>query len=62
MISTGWSNVTPWKTHRELPEEQLASKLEAMLPLILDPTRSVFNFHCPPYGTVLDEAPEVDED
>jgi Icc-related predicted phosphoesterase len=61
MISTGWSNVTPWKTHRELPEDQLARKIETMLPLIPDPSRTVFNFHCPPYGTVLDEAPEVDE-
>ncbi len=62
MISTGWANITPWKTHRELPEEQLALKLQTMLPLVPDPTRAVFSFHCPPYGTTIDEAPEVDED
>jgi hypothetical protein len=22
---------------------------------------AIFNFHCPPYGTMLDEAPKVDE-
>jgi hypothetical protein len=62
MISTGWANITPWNTYRELPEEDLARKLEAMTPLIPDMGRGVFNFHCPPYGSNLDEAPEVDED
>ena len=62
MLSTGWANVTPWKTFRELPEAQLAEKIEAMLPAGVDMQNSVFNFHCPPYGSNLDEAPEVDED
>jgi Icc-related predicted phosphoesterase len=60
MISTGWANITPWKTYRELPEEQLAAKIAAMIPAGLDMRRAVFNFHCPPYGSNLDEAPEVD--
>ncbi|HWQ12924.1 MAG TPA: metallophosphoesterase [Roseiflexaceae bacterium] len=60
MVSTGWSNVTPWRTYRELPEEQLAAKIAAMIPPGLDMRRTVFNFHCPPYGSHLDEAPEVD--
>src|SRR5262249_13939508 len=30
MISTGWSNPTPWKTHREDSEEQLAGRIETM--------------------------------
>ena len=62
MISTGWSNVTPWKTFRELPEPELAAKIEAMIPPNADMRRMVFNFHCPPYASNLDEAPEVDED
>jgi Icc-related predicted phosphoesterase len=62
MISTGWANITPWNTFRELPEAELAQKLEAMTPLITDMGRGVFNFHCPPYGSNLDEAPEVDQD
>jgi len=62
MVSTGWANVTPWKTHRELPEPQLAAKIEAMIPVGADMQKMVFSFHCPPYGSNLDEAPEVDED
>ncbi|HEY6116302.1 MAG TPA: metallophosphoesterase, partial [Candidatus Dormibacteraeota bacterium] len=30
MISTGWSNPTPWKTHREDSEEELGERIEAM--------------------------------
>ncbi|HEX9372339.1 MAG TPA: metallophosphoesterase, partial [Roseiflexaceae bacterium] len=55
LISTGWANVTPWKTYRELPEPELAAKLEAMIPPGLNMQRTIFNFHCPPYGSNLDE-------
>jgi len=61
MVSTGWANVTPWKTYRELPETELAARLEAMIPKNADMSKMVFNFHCPPYGSNLDEAPEIDE-
>jgi Icc-related predicted phosphoesterase len=61
MISTGWANITPWKTYRELPEPELAAKLEGMIPKNADMRHTVFNFHCPPYGSNLDEAPQVDE-
>ncbi len=61
MVSTGWSNITPWKTFREVTEPELASHIEAMIPANADMRKMVFNFHCPPYGSNLDEAPEVDE-
>jgi Icc-related predicted phosphoesterase len=60
LISTGWANVTPWKTYRELSEPELAAKLEAMIPAGLNMQRTIFNFHCPPYGSNLDEAPQID--
>ena len=62
MVSTGWSNVTPWKTFRECSEPELPAKIEAMIPPDADMRRTVFNFHCPPYGSNLDEAPQVDEE
>ena len=62
MISTGWSNPTPWKTHREDTEEQLAERIEAMARQVPDPSRSIFNLHCPPYRSGLDEAPAIDAD
>ena len=62
MISTGWSNPTPWKTHREESEEKLAERIEAMARQVEDPSRAIFNLHCPPYRSGLDEAPAIDAD
>jgi uncharacterized protein len=61
MLSTGWSNITPWKTYRECTEPEMAERIDAMVPASLDMRRAVFNFHCPPYGTGLDDAAEIDE-
>ena len=61
MISTGWSNPTPWRTHREEPEQDLARRIEAMVGQLRDPQSAIFNFHLPPYGSNLDEAPALDE-
>ncbi len=62
MISTGWSNPTPWKTHREDSEEKLAERIELMASQIADQSRAIFNLHCPPYKSGLDEAPAIDAD
>jgi hypothetical protein len=62
MISTGWSNPTPWETHRECSEEDLGARIEQMVGLLRDPARAIFNLHCPPYGSKLDEAPALDKD
>ncbi len=62
MISTGWSNHTPWNTHREEAEDQLTERIEAMATQVADPARAIFNLHCPPYQSGLDEAPAIDKD
>jgi hypothetical protein len=62
LISSGWSNPTPWKTHREESEEALKVRLEAIISQVKDPANSVFNFHAPPYGSGLDDAPELTSD
>ncbi|HXS64505.1 MAG TPA: hypothetical protein VN767_16740 [Streptosporangiaceae bacterium] len=61
MISMGWTNPTPWDTFREAPEDELAAKIEAIANQVPDMGRAIFNFHAPPYGTGLDEAPALDE-
>jgi Icc-related predicted phosphoesterase len=60
LISMGWTNPTPWDTFREAPEPELAAKIEAVVGQAADMKRTIFNFHAPPYGTGLDEAPELD--
>jgi Icc-related predicted phosphoesterase len=62
MASSGWSNPTPWDTHREEPEEALETRLEEVISHVQDKSNAVFNFHAPPYGSGLDEAPELTED
>jgi Icc-related predicted phosphoesterase len=62
MISTGWSNHTPWNTHREETEERLAERIDAMASQVKDPAHAIFNLHCPPYQSGLDEAPAIDAD
>jgi Icc-related predicted phosphoesterase len=61
LISMGWTNPTPWDTFREAPEPELAAKIEAVASRVPDMERAIFNFHAPPYGTGLDEAPALDD-
>ena len=60
LVSMGWTNPTPWNTFREAPEDVLTTKIDAVVSSIPDMSRAVFNFHAPPYGTGLDEAPALD--
>jgi uncharacterized protein len=60
LVSMGWTNPTPWDTFREAPEAELATKIEALVSQVPDMERTIFNFHAPPYGTGLDEAPALD--
>jgi uncharacterized protein len=62
MISTGYTNPTPWNCPRDIPEEQLDSKIRAMADLVKNVKTCVFNFHCPPFNTGLDLAPSLDKD
>lgn len=61
MLNTGWSNPTPWHTHRELSEPELARKIDAMAVRLKRPEAAIFNIHVPPYDSGLDTAPQLDE-
>ncbi|HEY5333975.1 MAG TPA: hypothetical protein VIJ21_10555, partial [Solirubrobacterales bacterium] len=61
MLSVGWSNHTPWDTPRECSEEELAAKIDALAAEIEDMDSAIFNIHVPPFGTGLDNAPQLDE-
>ena len=62
LVSTGWANPTPWKTFRELPEDELRARIDGLVEKVPDARRSIFNFHAPPYGSNLDNAPKLDAD
>lgn len=61
MVSFGWTNPTPWDTFRELSEDELGRRIDKVVANVADPERTIFNFHAPPYGTGIDEAPALDE-
>jgi Icc-related predicted phosphoesterase len=62
MANSGWSNPTPWDTHREEPDDALLQRLEKVIAQVKNPSQAVFNFHPPPFGSGLDEAPELTKD
>jgi len=62
MISTGWTNKTPWNSPRETTEEDLKRRIEAMASKVQRMETCLFNVHCPPIDTGLDSAPKLDED
>jgi uncharacterized protein len=62
LVSTGWANPTPWKTFRELPEDELRTRIDGLVATVPDRNRAIFNFHAPPYASNLDAAPQLDAD
>jgi Icc-related predicted phosphoesterase len=62
MISLGFSNITPWNAPRDIPEEELAQRLQQMSALVVDMKNCLFNVHCPPFDSGLDSAPRLDKD
>ena len=63
MVSTGWANRTPWDTYREEDEDALAERLRKMTSQVTaPPEKTIYNFHCPPYNSGIDDAPEITPD
>lgn len=62
MASCGYSNMTPWHCPRDVTEEELAKKIEAVVSQVDNLQNCIFNFHVPPYDSNLDLAPELDEE
>jgi Icc-related predicted phosphoesterase len=62
LVSTGWANPTPWNTFRELPEPELRERIDGLVAGVADKRRAIFNFHAPPFGSNLDNAPKIGAD
>lgn len=60
LMSFGYSTPTPWNTPRELEEDEIAERLDRAAAGLRDPARAIFNLHCPPRDTQLDQAPRLD--
>jgi uncharacterized protein len=63
LVSSGWTNLTPWDTPREEDEPLLRKRIDAIIAqATAPPERLVLGLHAPPYDTQLDVAPKIDWD
>jgi Icc-related predicted phosphoesterase len=62
MFGLSYANMTPWKCPRDITEEEIAAKIEPLAAQITNMNRAIFDLHVPPYGTGIDEAPELTAD
>ena len=60
MISFGYSNPTPWKTPREVEEDERTRRIASAFEGIEDCSGLVFNLHAPPVDSTLDTCPKLD--
>ena len=61
IMGIGYGNPTPWNCPRDIPEPDLAARIAAVADTV-DPARTIFNLHVPPYGSGLDFAPKLDSE
>src|SRR6266540_3640029 len=60
LATIGYSTPTPWDTPRERTDEQIGELIEKLMADVPDPSRCVFNFHCPPLDSSLDTCLKLD--
>jgi Icc-related predicted phosphoesterase len=61
ILGMGYGNPTPWPCPRDIPEDQLAARIDEAAAKVADPGKTIFSLHVPPIGTGLDLAPRLDE-
>jgi uncharacterized protein len=62
LLSSSWTNRTPWDSPREEDEDALLERLRGLAAQLEPGVPTIFNLHCPPHGTPLDKAPQLTED
>src|SRR6478736_4374977 len=60
MQSIVFCNRTPWKTPREVDDDDLGKMIEGLSGGVADTQHSIFNFHVPPVDSTLDTCPMLD--
>jgi len=61
LLGMGWGNPTPWACPRDISEDELAERIDAVAGMTADPARTIFSLHVPPLGSGLDLAPRLDD-
>jgi Icc-related predicted phosphoesterase len=61
LLGMGYGNLTPWACPRDIPEEELANRIDKVAAGVRNPDRAIFSLHVPPLGSGLDIAPRLDD-
>jgi Icc-related predicted phosphoesterase len=61
LLGMGYGNPTPWACPRDIPEAQLAERIDKVAVNVKNMDRAIFNLHVPPLGSGLDVAPKLDD-
>jgi uncharacterized protein len=62
MLSYGTSTETPWRSPREMSEDEYLRHVEPLVAQLSAPHSAIFNFHDPPFETDIDVAPKLNDD
>lgn len=62
IVGMGYGNVTPWACPRDIEEDDLAVRIDNAVAEAVDPAKTIFSLHVPPYGSGLDLAPQLDDE
>jgi Icc-related predicted phosphoesterase len=61
LLGMGYGNPTPWACPRDIPEAELAERIDKVAENVHNMDRAIFNLHVPPLGSGLDVAPKLDD-
>lgn len=60
MLTTGYTNHTPWNTAREYEESEIEERIQKLAARVTAMSSAIFNIHPPPYDSGLDVGPDID--
>ena len=60
IVGMGFANTTPWACPRDIPEDELAGRIDMAVAGVRDMSRAIFDLHAPPFDSGLDVAPRLD--
>ena len=61
LLGMGYGNPTPWACPRDIPEAELAERIDKVAEGVHNMDKAIFNLHVPPLGSGLDVAPKLDD-
>ncbi len=61
LVSLGDTSMTPWACPRDYPEEHMYRVVDDLLSKVRQPETAIFNFHCPPRDTKIDQCPALND-